>query len=36
MGNAVQLTDANFGDVIAKAETPILVDFGPSGAVRAR
>ncbi|MBP7964832.1 MAG: thioredoxin [Caldilineaceae bacterium] len=27
MGNAVQLTDANFGDVIAKAETPILVDF---------
>ena len=27
MGNAVQLTDANFDEVIANAETPILVDF---------
>ena len=27
MGNAVQLTDKNFDDVIANAETPILVDF---------
>lgn len=27
MGNAVQLTDASFDDVIANSETPILVDF---------
>jgi len=27
MGNAVQLTDANFDEVIANSETPILVDF---------
>jgi len=27
MGNAIQLNDANFDEVIANTETPILVDF---------
>ena len=34
-GNVVELTDADFDDVIHKSDVPVLVDFWRHGAARA-
>ena len=34
-GNVVELTDADFDDVIQKSDVPVLVDFWAPGAARA-